>query len=72
MSNELQNAMIAMLFDEMARHIDNGMDFHDAMIAAFREIRRQTRGSRVELVERLILHAEENILYAREYGMRTH
>jgi len=72
MSQDLRDALLNLLFELMAEHIQAGLDYDEALLLGVEEIRRQIRGSRAELAIRLVDIATRDVRYAREYGTQLH
>src|SRR6185436_2863166 len=49
MSQFLRDALLELLFREMAEHVNRGLDYDEALILGVEEIKRQIRGSRLDL-----------------------
>ena len=61
MSQFLRDALIDKLFWEMAKHVDGGLDFDEALILAVEEVRRQIRGTRLDLEATMINEAVREV-----------
>ena len=72
MSQHLRDALLELLFREMAEHVNRGLDYDEALILGVEEIKRQIRGSRLDLASRLIDEATRDARYSRERGTRLH
>ena len=71
MSQPLRDALLNLLLERMAWHIDHGMDDDEALIVSVEEIKRIIRGSRLGLVRMLIDNAIRDALEARAH-MTSH
>jgi hypothetical protein len=69
MGEELRAALLNLLLERMAWHIDHGMDDDEALIVSVEEIKRIIRGSRLGLVRMLIDNAIRDAIYVRESGV---
>ena len=72
MSQFLRDALIELLFRHMADHINRGLDYDEALILGVDEIRRQIRGTRLDLESRMINDAMREVREAHENGTRLH
>jgi hypothetical protein len=73
MSNPfLQEALLDLLFWHMAAHVQRGCDYDEALILGVQEIRRQIRGSRLDLEVMLVEYARHQVQQARQNGTKLH
>jgi hypothetical protein len=72
MSQELRDALLDLLFRHMAEHVERGLSYDEALILGVAEIRRQIRGSRLDLAAMLIDRAASDAHHARENGTKLH
>ena len=72
MSPFLREALLELLFRHMAAHIERGLDYDKALILGVAEIRRQIRGSRLDLEVMLIEHAMHQAHEAHQNGTKPH
>jgi hypothetical protein len=72
MSQFLRDALIELLFRHMADHIDRGLTHEEALILGVEEIRRQIRGTRLDLEATMINDAMREVREAHENGERLH
>lgn len=68
----LRDALIELLFRHMAAHIDNGLDYDEALILGVNEIRRQIRGTRLDLETTMINQAVAEVRAMHWYGDKLH
>lgn len=68
----LHDKLVAYLFMLMTEHIDRGVAFDEALILGVREIRRQIRESRGDLVDMLIDDAVHDVHFMREIATKLH
>jgi len=54
MNQFLRDALLDLLFQHMAAHIERGLDYDEALILGVDEIRRQIRGTRLDLETTMI------------------
>ena len=66
MSQFLRDALLDLLFQHMAVHIDHGLDYDEALTLGVDEIRRLIRESRGDVTEMLLSVAVCDVLNARE------
>ena len=66
MNQPLRDALIDLLFQHMAAHIERGLDYDEALVLGVAEIRHQIRQSRGDLTEMLLSHAVNSVHYSRE------
>ena len=57
MNQFVRDALLDLLFQHMAAHIERGLDYDEALILGVDEIRRQIRGTRLDLETTMINHA---------------
>jgi hypothetical protein len=72
MNQFLRDALLDLLFQRMAVHIERGLSDDEALILGVEEIRRQIRGSRLDLATKLIDNTICDARYAREHGSKLH
>jgi hypothetical protein len=72
MNQFLRDALLDLLFQHMAAHIERGLSYDEALILGVEEIRRQIRGSRLDLATKLIDNTICNASYLREHGSKLH
>jgi hypothetical protein len=72
MNQFLRDALLDLLFQHMTAHIERGLSYDEALILGAAEIRRQIRGSRLDLVTTLINNTICDARYAREHGSKLH
>ena len=66
MSQFLRDALLDLLFQHMAFHLDRGVDYDEALTLGVDEIRRQIRQSRGDVTEILLSVAVCDVINARE------
>ena len=54
MNQFLRDALLDLLFQHMAAHVERGLDYDEALILSVDEIRRQIRGTRLDLETTMI------------------
>ena len=54
MNQFLRDALLDLLFQHMAAHVERGLDYDEALILGVDEIRRQIRGTRLDLETTMI------------------
>jgi hypothetical protein len=72
MSQFLRDALVDLLFRHMAVHIDNGLDYDEALILGVEEIRRQIRGTRLDLESLMINDAMAQVRALHPAGEKLH
>ena len=72
MNQSPRDALIDLLFQHMAAHIERGLDYDEALVLGVAEIRHQIRQSRGDLTEMLLGHAVSSVRSARDHGTRLH
>jgi hypothetical protein len=72
MNQFLRDALLDLLFQQMAAHIERGLSYDEALILGVEEIRRQIRGSRLDLATKLIDNTICDARYAREHRSELH
>jgi hypothetical protein len=72
MNQFLRDALLDLLFQQMAAHIERGLSYDEALILGVEEIRRQIRGSRLDLATTLIDNTICDARYAREHESKLH
>jgi len=61
MSQFLRDALLDLLFQHMAAHIERGLDYDEALILGVQEIREQIRGTRMDLEAKMINDAVREV-----------
>jgi len=61
MRHDLRDALLDLLFQHMAAHIERGLDYDEALILGVDEIRRQIRGTRLDLETTMINDAVREV-----------
>jgi len=75
MNQQLRDALLELLFRRMARHVQRGLSYDEALILGVEEIRRQIRETRPDIARKLVDTAVNDVRYAREsgvHGMKLH
>jgi hypothetical protein len=72
MSQFLRDALLELLFRHMAEHVERGCDYDEALILGVQEIRRQIRGSRLDLEAMMIDEAVRQVHEAHQSGSKLH
>jgi hypothetical protein len=72
MSPFLRDALVELLFQHMAVHVERGLSYDEALTLGVQEIRHQIRGSRLDLEAMLIEHAMHQVHEARQDGTKLH
>jgi len=61
MNKDMHEALIKLLFEHMAEHLMRGLDYDEALILSVDEIRRQIRGTRLDLESTMINDAVREV-----------
>jgi hypothetical protein len=61
MNKFLHDALIELLFRHMAEHVVRGLDYGEALILSVDEIRRQIRGTRLDMESKMINDAVREV-----------
>jgi hypothetical protein len=61
MNQFLRDALLDLLFQHMAAHIERGLDYDEALLLGVDEIRRQIRGTRLDLETTMINDAMREV-----------
>jgi len=61
MNKFLHDALMNLLFEHMTEHIVRGLDYDEALILSVDEIRRQIRGTRMDLEATMINDAVREV-----------
>lgn len=72
MTQDLRDRLINHLFALMTEHILRGLDFDEALILGVDEIRRQIRGTRLDLEVTLINDAMREVRAMHVHGDKLH